>query len=111
MTTTTVGDASKEEDVTPRGETTTKEEDVTRDQLFQGSTIQFLFINQIEEAKRPAHACDVGLAILVIVAQMCLYLYLLLDAHSNIEEDSVVVQISHGDCIEEDFSRLTCEAS
>jgi len=102
-TTAAVGDASKEGSPTA--------EDVPRDKLFEGSTIQFLFVDEIEEAKRPVHAYDVGLAIFVVVVQMSLYVYLTRDAQSNIEADSVVVQISHGDCGEEDFSELTCEAA
>jgi len=80
------------------------------DKLLSGSTIQFLFVDKIKEADRDAHVGDKVLALVVILVQICLYIYLIQDARNSIEGDNVNVQITHGMCAMKNYETRSCKA-
>lgn len=79
--------------------------------LFEDSTIQFLYANTVKEDGRDVHIGDKVLAYFVICVQIGMYAYLAKDALSGIKEDSVPVTVSHSECGDKDFSNQSCDAN
>jgi len=78
--------------------------------LFSDSTHQFLYATKLNEDGRDIHWGDKLVAILVLVVQCGLYIYLFQAASGDVGSDEVPVTMAHGACGEKNFENLKCDA-